>query len=83
MTLTLRLPIDLSNSNTGRGHHWAASSKRRKEYERIITTLYGKAKPPDCRQRLSITRILGKGQRFYDPDSLGRGAAKELVCLRL
>jgi hypothetical protein len=29
-----------------------------------------------------ITRVLGKGQRLYDPDSIGRGNCKQIVdCL--
>ena len=35
--------------------------------------------PPTYRQRVTITRILGKGQRLYDPDNLQGGTAKALI----
>lgn len=77
--MTLTLPIDLTNGNEGRSKHWAPTAKRRREYERIIRLAYPNTKPIPTPVRLTITRVLGKGQRRFDPDSLGRGNAKEII----
>ena len=67
---TLTLPIELTNGNEGRTKHWGTAAKRRHQYEATIRLMH-------C--RITITRVLGRGQRLYDADSLGRGNAKELV----
>lgn len=77
--VTLELPIRLTNDNGGRTRHFAPAAKRRREYEAIIRARYGTRTPPDHEQHLTITRVLGKGERLYDHDSTLRGNAKELV----
>jgi hypothetical protein len=72
------LPIQLTNGNTGRGHHWIASAKRRKAYEQIILAKYGKLVPPPYPQHVAVTRLLGKGERLWDYSSGLRGNYKEL-----
>ena len=76
---TFTFPIDLKNDNNGRSHHYGKSAKRRKDYEKIIRTIAGQQIPPDCKQKLIITRILGKRQQKFDPDSILRGSSKEFV----
>jgi hypothetical protein len=73
------LPVELTNGNEGRTKHFGASNKRRQEYEELFRTLGFVRTPPDYRQTVTLTRILGKRQRFYDPDSLMRGNVKEII----
>lgn len=77
--MTLVLPIELTNGNDGRTKHFGAAAKRRDRYERLIRILHPRPAPVRTPVRLTITRVLGKGQRLFDADSLGRGNAKELV----
>ena len=77
--MTLTLPIPLTNDNEGRSKHWSGAHKRRQEYELKIRAAYPKPKPVRTPVRLTVTRVLGKGQRRFDADSLGRGNAKELI----
>ena len=77
--MTLVLPIELTNGNEGRSKHWAPAHKRRKEYELTIRSEYPHPKPVKTPVKLTVTRVLGKGQRRFDADSLGRGNAKEII----
>ena len=77
--LTLRLPIELDNGNAGRGSRWFRSSNVRKKIEKVLRQLGLAREPYDVPVSLTITRIVGKGQRLWDADSIGRGNAKELV----
>jgi len=79
MTYTLVLPIELTNGNEGRKKHWGSAARRRKQYEATIGLLYGRPKLIASPVKLTITRVLGKGQRLFDRDSLGRGNAKEII----
>lgn len=76
--LSVALPFDLNNGNDGRGTRWFSSAKLRKKYEETIRTLGHIRKPFNRRVRLVVTRVLGKGQRKFDPMSLGRGNWKEI-----
>ena len=73
------LPVELTNGNDGRGGRWFKSSTRRKALERDLRFLGQSRKPFQCLVDVQITRILGKGQRLWDADSIGRGSAKELI----
>lgn len=73
------LPIELDNGNTGRTKHFSQASKRRKQYEGVLRRMGLVKEPPAYQQHVTITRILGRGQRYYDLDSLCRGNAKELL----
>lgn len=76
----LLLPIDLVNDNAGRSQHWSKAAKRKKQYVEMVWWLTAcRREPFTYRVRLRITRILGKGQRLWDPCSIGRGSAKELI----
>src|SRR5690606_15849892 len=77
--VTLILPIELTNGNEGRSKHFGLAAKRRREYEGIIRLLRPNPRPIPTPAKLTITRVLGRGQRLYDADSLGRGNAKELI----
>ena len=80
MTL-IRVPFELNNGNDGRGSKWFSSAKLRTEFEaklRALGLIFDE--PLVCgRADLTITRILGTGQRLWDADSIGRGSAKELI----
>ena len=74
-----KLPVELKNNNTGRGHaHWQ-STKQRKLYEQQLRTSGFIRKPFDETVDLVVCRILGKRQRLWDADSVLRGSAKELI----
>ena len=73
------IPIDLNNGNAGQTKHWGSSHKLRDEYEELIRAMGLVRTPPDYKQRVVVTRILGKGQRLWDPDSILRGSAKQLI----
>lgn len=70
------LPIELTNGNDGRGSKWFSSAKVRKSLEQQLVE--HKRRPFTSRTTVTLIRILGKGQRLWDADSIGRGNAKEL-----
>jgi len=82
-TIEFTVPIELDNGNSGRTKHFGASAKRRIEYEQTLRvylrSIRFEVETPDFRQKIILTRILGARQSFYDPDSLLRGNAKELI----
>ena len=71
------LPIKPTNGNDGRGNTWFSSSRLRKD---IATALAYLRRQP-FREPVSVTlvRILGKGERYWDPSSVLRGNSKELL----
>jgi hypothetical protein len=71
------LPIKLTNGNDGRGSKWFRADKRRKAIVKQLATL--KREPFGEPVAVVITRVLGKGERLWDADSVGRGNAKELI----
>ena len=73
------LPIKLNNGNVGRTTHYGASARRRKAYENLLRSLGLVKTPPEHRQRIVVIRLLGKGEKYYDSDSLGRGNVKEIL----
>lgn len=77
--ITLFLPVPLSNNNGGQTRHWSAANKQKHIFANVFRQLRLKAVPPPYRQRVTITRILGKGERLWDADSVLRGNAKQLV----
>ena len=80
MELLLRclLPIELTNGNTGRGHKFWASSKTRRDVERLIRSLGLIRKPFDFPVVVRVTRLMGARQRHWDSSSVGRGNWKEI-----
>ena len=73
------LPIELTNSNDGRGYSFHRTNKRRNSIEGTLRILGHQRTPFAFPVRLMITRILGKKQRLWDEDSILRGSAKELL----
>lgn len=78
-SIRIELPAELDNGNIGRSKHWSSAAKMRQHYASVLSTLYYKATPPDFQQHIVVTRVLGKGQRLWDADSVLRGSAKELI----
>ncbi len=73
-------PIKLTNDNEGRTHHFSSARKRRLALENDLR-LYGffRHQAPLFKQKVTLTRLLGPGERFWDWDSVLRGNAKELI----
>jgi len=76
--LVERLPIVLDNKNNWKSRRWQ-QAKDRKQFEEILRLGRHERTPFDFLVRIHITRILGKGQRFWDADSVLRGNSKELI----
>ena len=76
---TVTLPIELTNRNDGRGHAWYRTAKERERIEWRLRSLGHQREPFPVRVDVVITRVLGKGQRLWDGDSVLRGNAKELL----
>lgn len=77
-TETITLPIELTNSNDGRGHHFARTAQRRKMFERNLRLQGFTRTPFPFPVKLTVIRVLGKGQKLWDASSIGRGNWKEL-----
>jgi hypothetical protein len=77
--LTLLIPLELTNRNDGRGHSWHRTASERQKIERLLIAEGLQRSPFETPVTIRITRILGKGQRLWDPDSGLRGNAKELI----
>jgi len=76
------LPILLFNGNAGRGSKWFSSAKMRKSIEKqLVYSGFNRRNlnPFPCGVTLTLTRVVGKGGRLWDSDSIGRGNAKELI----
>ena len=76
---TIQLPFELKNKNDGQGHHWGATAAARKKFEKDLFKLRMIRSPFLFPVKLTITRGLGKGQKLWDNDSIGRGNAKQLI----
>lgn len=76
--LDVTIPIELTNGNDGRGSKWFNSAKVRKQVEATLRTLGLVRTPFDVPVRVTVIRILGKGQRLWDHSSTGRGNWKEI-----
>jgi hypothetical protein len=95
MTSNYKIVIDkeIKNANNGQTKHWGTSHRERQQWMNALrqsyivesngaempTTDYLECASPCYKQGLLITRHLGKNQRFFDPDSVLRGNAKQLV----
>ena len=72
------LPFKLTNSNGGRGHHWGASAKFRDKAEKKLRQIGFTRHPFPCKVFVTVTRILGRGERLWDSSSVLRGNYKEI-----
>jgi Holliday junction resolvase RusA-like endonuclease len=77
--LTLVLPIQLLSKNARDKLHYRARHKLRQDYRDIIQTKYRKAVTPQVRQRVTVMRVKGKGERDFDQQNIGAGSAIELI----
>lgn len=71
-------PIELTNNNNGRTHHFGKSASNRRKYAKLITQLGHRRKPFAVQTDVVVTRILGSNQRLWDQSSVLRGNWKEL-----
>ena len=80
-TIRLLLPIKLTNNNDGQSRSWFKSHKHRNTISGVLRLLLRgmTITPPDHKQNIVITRILGRGERLWDADSVLRGNAKQLI----
>ena len=76
---TFKLPFEMTNGNDGRGSKWFSSANVRKKFEAKLRRLGQTRKPFPHPVSLTIVRVLGKRQRLWDNDSIGRGNAKEII----
>jgi len=78
-SITVILPIELTNGNDGRGSKWFSSANMRRKIEVKLRALgLVRKQPIDYRCINTVTRVLGKGQRLWDSSSIGRGNWKEI-----
>lgn len=49
--------------------HWTVSAKRKKADRNIVRTYLHHLKPAITKRRLTVTIVLGKGQRAFDVDA--------------
>ena len=79
--LSVVLPIEMINRNDGQGHAYYRTAKEKKEIAATLghSMLGLKRKPFEHRVDVMLTRILGKRQQMVDPDSIGRGNAKQII----
>jgi hypothetical protein len=76
--LDVILPIEIHNKNDGQGKHWAGTHRTRKRMESDLRILGQTRTPFDHPVSVLVTRILGKGQSFWDSSSILRGTYKQL-----
>ena len=75
---TLLLPLELTNGNDGRTQKYFKSAKVRQQFESYLRAKGHTKRPYPYPVRVTVTRILGKGQRLWDASSGLRGNWKEL-----
>ena len=79
LLLDIDLPVELTNDNDGRSHHYRRTAKRRKEYEMLFRTFPAMmSKKFVVPTHNTVTRVLGPGQSLWDSSSIGRGNWKEV-----
>ena len=71
-------PIELTNNNNGRTHHFGKSASNRRKYTKLLLQLGHRRKPFAVQTDVVVTRILGSNQRLWDASSVLRGNWKEL-----
>ena len=92
--LCIDIPISFNNGNRGQSKHWGSHQDARKKAASALRSATFMAKtedgawhevmPSECHidQRVDVwaTRVLGPGDRSWDPDSILRGVgAKALI----
>jgi len=81
MKLILRetIKLNLTNGNDGQGRAWYKTASTRKAIEQQLKVQDLKRDPFEFPVKVTLTRILGPNQRFWDADSVLRGNAKQLI----
>jgi hypothetical protein len=81
--IDVTMPIDLPSANAILRMHWRKQRQLRTEYR---NWLWARARcvshPPEGKQRVTITRILGPRQREFDPDNLPASCKSLIDALR-
>lgn len=77
--IVFTLPLKLTNNNEGQSRHWSKANKAKQMFAKALLETRFLFKEPQFKQRITITRILGKGERLWDADSVLRGNAKQLI----
>ncbi len=75
------LPIRLESKNISRRRHWAANHKKKQEFINAFWALglTPRAPAPNCKQHLTITRVLGKREKLWDTSNGLGGSCSELI----
>lgn len=81
---TLTIHKELKNGNQGRTKHWSSADRERRQWRDAvdrcgINHLDLPSSDQPWKAGVEVVRVLGKGQREWDPDSILRGNAKELI----
>jgi len=71
------LPWKLSNGNEGQDKDWRRADVTRKKAEQLARAF--RRRPMEELSLVTVTRILGRGERQWDCDSILRGNAKQLI----
>jgi hypothetical protein len=78
--LTLVLPIQLKSKNERDRMHWRQQRAMRQSYHDIVTLKYSRNElPPEVKQRVTVTRVMGPRERDFDEQNIGAGTAIELI----
>lgn len=78
-SIELIMPVRLVNNNDGQKRHWYLSAEARAELGMQFKAWFPGRRPLGYPVKVIVTRILGKGQRLWDEDSIGRGNAKQII----
>jgi len=74
-----KLDWPLSNRNIGRGHGFRSTHNERQRLETLVDQIALPSGAPYRDVVLVVCRVLGPREKLWDPDSVGRGNAKELI----
>jgi hypothetical protein len=74
------IPVELRSKNdfTGEGARWKRKAAKQ-EFIRCISWLVGNyIQPPECKQFVTYTRVLGKGKKLWDSGNMEGGDVIQL-----
>lgn len=73
------VPLPLRSANHFSERHWSARYRERREWELALRAVLGRPRPFARPVAVTLTRVLGRGERPYDAGNLEGGSAKQLV----
>lgn len=79
LLLRVRLPIRLTNGNTGRNHSFYASARFRRDLGTRLIAWGLKRTPFEHPVTVTVIRVLAKREREWDTDCWQRGNLKEII----